>query len=114
RTALELAGLGHYLRMSGARDVHLYAAQGLPGWVQRVHADARVVEHRSTRLFAPDVEALTSISWGHWNWSLRVSTVERALCELLDELPEPETFEQADVLMESASTLSPRRVQSLL
>nr|WP_246699520.1 type IV toxin-antitoxin system AbiEi family antitoxin domain-containing protein [Rhizobium sp. BK538] len=39
---------------------------------------------------------------------------ERAFCELLDLLPSKETFHEADVLMESVRTLSPKRVQEVL
>ena len=43
-----------------------------------------------------------------------LSTPERAILELLDELPDKETFHQADMLMEGLSTLSPARLQTLL
>jgi len=45
---------------------------------------------------------------------IRYSSKERAVLELLDELPERETFHQADALMEGMSDLSPRRLQALL
>ena len=38
-----------------------------------------------------------------------VSTPERAILELLDELPHKESFHQADMLMEGLTSLSPRR-----
>ena len=40
-----------------------------------------------------------------------VSTPERAILELLDEVPKRETFHQADVLMEGLRNLSPRRLR---
>ncbi|WP_439373095.1 type IV toxin-antitoxin system AbiEi family antitoxin domain-containing protein [Bradyrhizobium sp. DASA03120] len=43
-----------------------------------------------------------------------VSSPERALLEVLDELPDHESFETVDKLVESLSTLSPRRMQTLL
>jgi hypothetical protein len=86
----------------------------MPGWVQRIASDARLVEHKGGRLFEHGSPGLTQIEWGHWGWKLDVSAPERALCELLDELPDRDTFHQADVLMESARTLSPRRVQVVL
>src|SRR5262249_26964220 len=52
--------------------------------------------------------------WGQWGWPLIVSTPERAVLELLDELPARESFHQADKLMEGLTNLSPRRLQSLL
>ena len=114
RTALELQGLTHYLRFSGKPEVHLYAYEALPGWVERIPTDARLVEHKADKLFHAGAPGLTQIAWGHWGWELDVSAPERALCELLDRLPAEETFHQADVLMESARTLSPKRVQAVL
>jgi hypothetical protein len=42
------------------------------------------------------------------------STPERALLELLDELPRHESFHQVDALVEGLRNLSPRRLQMLL
>jgi Transcriptional regulator, AbiEi antitoxin, Type IV TA system len=57
---------------------------------------------------------LTVQRWGHWNWPIELSSPERAILELLDELPKRESFHQADMLMEGLSNLSPRRLQRLL
>lgn len=114
RTALDQQGLAHYLRLSGSPTVHLYAFNILPGWTQRVPTDAKLIEHKGERLFERDAPGITQLEWGHWDWKLDMATPERALCELLDELPARETFHQADVLMESARTLSPRKVQLIL
>lgn len=57
---------------------------------------------------------LTQQHWGQLKWQLTVSTPERAILELLDEVPKRETFHQADVLMEGLRNLSPRRLQALL
>ena len=43
-----------------------------------------------------------------------MSTPERAILELLDELPARETFHQADQLFGGMANLSPRRLQELL
>jgi hypothetical protein len=42
------------------------------------------------------------------------SSSERAILELLDEVPDRETFHQADVLFEGLRNLSPRKLQPLL
>jgi hypothetical protein len=57
---------------------------------------------------------VTQQPWGQSDWTLTVSTPERAILELLDEVPKRETFHQADVLMEGLRSLSPRRLQALL
>jgi len=43
-----------------------------------------------------------------------MSSPERAVLELLDEVPQRETFHQADMLMEGLRNLSPRRLHKLL
>ena len=138
RTALELQGYSHYLATEGVREVHLYGEKPFPGWVQKLNIDVRFVFHNSKRLFRTDPTArsrgsfglnvkdqtvtsddpvhasLTQISWGQWDWPIALSTPERAVLELLDEIPERETFHQADKLVEGLRTLSPRRLQKLL
>ena len=52
--------------------------------------------------------------WGKWEWPLVASSSERAILELLDEVPERETFHQADMLFEGLRNLSPRKLQPLL
>jgi hypothetical protein len=58
--------------------------------------------------------SLTELPWGQWDWKLILSTPERALLELLDELPKRETFHQVDMLMQGMTNLSPRRLKKLL
>ena len=43
-----------------------------------------------------------------------LSTPERAILELLDEVPQKETFHQADMLMDGLVNLSPQRMTLLL
>jgi hypothetical protein len=135
RTALELGGFAHYVRQIHA-EVHLYRDRELPTWLPALPLPQRFIDHRNTRLFDIAVPELTSsdlfgprrddhvqawardgfvaVSWGQWNWPLMVSTPERAVLELLDELPARESFHQVDVLFDGLVSLSPRRVQRLL
>lgn len=137
RTALELQGYAHYLPQE-TREVHLYGQKRLPGWLQKLPITVRFVFHNSGRLFKDDpiTRGLTSrtwnlksgesisadplhgafnvLKWGQWDWPLTLSTPERAILELLDELPQRESFDQADKLMEGLAGLSPRRLQKLL
>lgn len=136
RTALQVQGVSHYLAQQ-VREVHLYGAAPLPTWVEKLPLDVKFHHHNSERLFANDpiTRALTSmgldlqphqgwsadslhglrqITWGSWDWPLTLSTPERAYLELLDELPNRESFHQADKLMEGLTNLSPRRLTKLL
>lgn len=137
RTALELQGYAHYLPQV-IKGVHLYGPKSPPGWLFKLPLDLSFVWHNDIRLFRnePITRGLSSLSWnledgevrsndpihanftikpwGQWEWPLTLSTPERAVFELLDELPARETFHQVDKLMEGLSNLSPRRLQKLL
>lgn len=130
RTALELQGFSHYVATTGAREAHLYSNGPLPDWVKRVPVDTKLVLHNARRLFSNrDVPAFFSAGTalpkppeeggfiqqqGSWKYPLTLSAPERAILELLDEVPQKETFHQVDVLMEGLRNLSPRRLQGLL
>jgi hypothetical protein len=119
RTALEMQGFSHYLSPTGPSTVHLYGAQPAPGWLDKLPLKEKFRVHRSQVLF----ETLTSEGLksgtvrelpGSTEWPLMVSTPERALLELLDELPRHESFHQVDAVVEGLRNLSPRRLQMLL
>jgi hypothetical protein len=144
QTALHLQGFAHYLTAAGPREVHLYGGKTPPGWISKVKLDSRLVFHNAGRLFkagnllkdgpGPRGRAMPSRKiqtgrnagadsvpggfirqpWGHWEWPITMSSPERAILELLDEVPRRETFHQADVLMEGLRNLSPRRLHTLL
>lgn len=137
RTALELLGYAHYLSSKGPREIHLYGDERPPGWLSKLDLESRFIFHNAKRLFHeeplarglgaqkwkhridgvsadPVHDGLTLTPWGHWDWPLTLSTPERAMLELLDELPKHETFHQADMLMEGLRNLSPRRLHKLL
>jgi Transcriptional regulator, AbiEi antitoxin, Type IV TA system/Transcriptional regulator, AbiEi antitoxin N-terminal domain len=137
RTALELQGYAHYLPHT-QKEVHLYGPKQPPRWIHELRLGLRFVYHNDRRLFPgapiPKMPAgldwsadnnksaanrlaragLTVQPWGQWGWPLVLSTPERAVLELLDELPNRESFHQADMLMQGLTNLSPRRLQQLL
>ena len=138
RTALELQGYAHYL-VQTTTVVHLYGPKPPPGWLSKLPLAVKFVYHNDRRLFkngpvtkglgslkwnvdkgeARDVTSLrggdvTELTWGQWDWSLTLSTPERAIFELLDELPNHETFEQVDALFGGLANLRPARLQKLL
>jgi len=129
RTALELQGYAHYLSHH-EREVHLYGPKAPPGWLKKLSVPVRFVYHNDRALFHhSSIEAPRSLtqasdypaddnavvqSWGQWNWPLTLSSPERAILELLNELPSRESFEQVDKLFQGLSNLSPRRLQKLL
>ena len=120
RTALDVQGFSHYLSVSGPSVVHLYGSASPPGWLARLPLPQTFRFHRSQTLFRtlPEKSGLQEGTLRQVpaasEWQLTVSTAERALLEMLDELPGREGFHQVDMLMEGLSSLSPRRLQLLL
>lgn len=133
RTALELHGYAHYLSQK-QMQVHLYGPKPPPGWLKNLKPGPRFKYHNDQRLFRKHLVetefqklrkgkaqskdslalSLAELPSGQWDWMLILSTPERALLELLDELPKHETFHQVDMLMQGMTNLSPRRLQKLL
>ncbi|HEY0701227.1 MAG TPA: type IV toxin-antitoxin system AbiEi family antitoxin domain-containing protein [Candidatus Acidoferrales bacterium] len=130
RTALELQGFAHYLGAGDFREVHLYGTEAPPAWVGKLPLKTKFVFHSVRTLFkhAPAFPAASGVDdagrplpgglvrqkWGQWEWPLVMSSPERAILELLNEVPQRETFHQADMLMEGLRTLSPKRLQKLM
>lgn len=134
RTALDLQGFAHYLAHD-TEEVHLHGPKPPPAWLAKLPLSVRFVYRNDHRLFddppaelgvaldpaagaegrsPPNSHHFVVQPWGQWDWPLVLSTPERAILELLDELPDHESFEQADKLMGSLTNLSPRRMQTLL
>ena len=136
RTALELEGYAHYLSRHGPREIHLYGDEKPPTWLGALAGAPGFVAHNARRLFRSGsaAEAMTTfrtsldqggadldtprggLVWRRldYEWGVVISIPERAILELLDELPGRETFQQADVLMEGLVDLSPLRMTRLL
>lgn len=137
RTALVQRGLGHYVRMSGQETIFLYGPEVLPAWVNKLGINERFAV-RNDAMFGnlrarrnalgvltdfhdeplqPKQLAdfgLQEMTWGTWDWRLLYSTDERAMFEVLQDVPTRESVYEADVLMQGLVNLRPVRVMSLL
>lgn len=118
RTALEQQGYAHYLSAE-MREIHLYGPTRPPTWLDSLPLDLTFYWHNSLRLFSGDAGVLPEpspvmVTTAGLTLPIRYSSKERAVFELLDELPDHESFHQVDALFEGLSDLSPRRVQHLL
>lgn len=118
RTVLEQQGYAHFLSTT-MLEVHLYGPKRPPTWLASLPLDVSFHWHNSLRLFPGDADAPPEpspvmVSAGGLTLPIRYSTKERAVLELLDGLPENESFRQVDALMEGMSDLIPRRLQTLL
>ncbi len=128
RTALELQGFAHYLRTDGSSGVYLYGQEAPPGWLSKLPLKERFLFRRMQTLFKSDPVTKGLVGFAsnsqesgsfkqlldYGEWPLTVSSPERALLELLDELPKNESFHQVDMLVEGLRNLGPRRLEKLL
>ncbi len=122
KTALATHGLVHYLSFRGDELVYLYGKP--PAWLKRLpDADRYMTRTRSLfggKMIGVDNVAISSetadedLAVSHGRWSLTVSSLERAVLELLDELPDHESFHIADMAFESLSGVRPAKMQAML
>ncbi len=124
-TALELHGRAHYLPLTGRRAIHLYGPRPLPPWINGLGTAETFHRHGTAWLSGPDGPAgdearrltpslTVDVPWGDGFWAVQTSTAERALFEILKDVPAGVSFEYAERLMESLADLSPRRLDALL
>lgn len=120
-TALALQGYRHDLPLGSNAPVWLYG-EDTPNWLSRLSLDAPM-ELRKPSLFTDAIIGLTeegdvqesgNAMASPWNWSIRMSTPERAMFEALDELPHRESFDNLDKVFEGLTTLRPKLLDALL
>lgn len=115
RSALELKGLAHYLPFNKRQRVHLFREKKLPRWIFKTNVEVEFVEH-SRGLFRDNENSigLTTMLFGSWDWQINIASPERAILEMISEVPNKESFHMVDVMMESAATLRVDLVSALL
>jgi hypothetical protein len=117
-TALSLEGLTHYQLKGQIVPVSLYSASPLPSWLNKITGNARFEGHSTRRLWPePVMDDKRYLRESQWRESLppvRYSTPEKAVIELLADVPNTISFEHADQIMQGLSLLSPRKLELLL
>lgn len=74
-----------------------------------------IIDHHDRLWIATTVEDMSVLEW--WvleRVALRLSSPEQAIMEYLHDIPEHESFDEANYIMEGLTTLRPALVQSLL
>jgi len=138
-TALEHAGYGHYARLGGPEAIRLFGPSGLPAWARALSLPEKF-DVRSGAVFRPpslscvwlrdgsilDVQeqevsesrlaesGLRVERWGESDWPLVYSTEERAILEMLQDVPAHESVYQANVILQGLVNIRPGRMSFLL
>ena len=117
-SALALPGLSQYLSLGSTQHVHLYAQDKLPTWLARLSLSAKFEGH-STKLLWPeellqDEKFVKQHDWEQELPPVYFSCPEKAIFEVLLNVPDSVSFEHADELMQGMVNLSPRKLDALL
>ncbi len=116
-TALELSGLSQYLSPA-KRAVHLYAQEKLPSWLERLILPTKFQSHGTKRLWPETLTGNNKFVKTHqWEEGLPpviFSCPEKAIMEVLADVPESVSFEHAEQLMQGLINLSPNKLDALL
>ena len=124
-TALEEQGRAPELPLSGRRSIQLHGLDPLPPWANRLDLPETFRRRSTGWLTASGTDSdaegrsrafflITAAPWGDGFRTIRISTPERALFELLKDVPQSVSFERAERFLEGLSDLSPRRLELLL
>ena len=123
-TSLSLRGHSHYLSFGGKLPLHLYGSD-IPRWLSKLRTDADV-KTRSDVLFGDGSTGVENadfdlsdntdpeLAQSPWRWPMPMSSPERAILEMLDEVPRGESFHKIDVAFESLANLRPKLLTTLL
>ncbi|MGD9108092.1 MAG: type IV toxin-antitoxin system AbiEi family antitoxin domain-containing protein [Gammaproteobacteria bacterium] len=131
KTALELSGIQHFFHLGGGGVVWLFGRKGekLPKWflVEDTWSKwNRKIEYVTPKLFADYTMGIESRKIGTHiitdnvtekhlsDYAIKVSSIERAILEVLYLVPSKQTLEEAKYLMEGLTTLRPELLQQLL
>lgn len=113
KTALELHGRTHFV-VAGRKSIFLFGTPRtlLPAWFKKKNWEANI-QYATPELFSgPQGQGITEKSYD--SFSIRVSSLERAILELLYLIPAQQQYEESKLLFEGLRTLRPALVQSLL
>ncbi len=113
KTALEMKGYSHYLSEKIGK-VFLYGSpsQKLPVWFKKYNWNTEIV-FTATNLFPVDDRQGFS-QFQDKEFSMRISSPERAALEMLYHVPRKVSFEEAFLIIENLISLRPVVLQQLL
>lgn len=113
KSALQLLRKTHYLPFR-FHNVFLYGPQNdrLPKWFYKLHNSDKCI-FRPTNLFSNFIDSYF-VNYQHKSFSIKISSPELAAFEMLHNLPQNQTFNEAYKIFENLTTLRSDLVQVLL
>lgn len=112
RAAIELTGMGHFLRFKNQIMLYGQPQTRLPRWVLKLQLIDIGFEYTTNHLFSDDKLGLECITFD--GFEIIISSLERAIIEMLWQVPNRYSYEESVYIMENLMTLRPSLVQKLL
>ena len=114
KTALGLQGYAHYVPMGAGQTVVLFGSpiEKLPEWFRRYDWKIKLRYAATGFLDGRKNTGLADHALG--DYSIKISSPERALLEVCYDVPDEESYEEAGLLMEGLTTLRSELVRELL
>ena len=117
-SALEQLGFGHYLRGSKFTTIHLYSEKKLPSWLNKLDLSMNFTWHSTKMLWPDNMHSLGSFSremlLNQGLTSIKVSCPEKAYLEMLMDVPKDISFDHANEIIQGMTSLSPKKLETLL
>ena len=113
KTALELKGYAHYIKQGNTKTELFYGKdEVIPRWFL-TQSWKETIDAYATKIFGYD-EPKIFVQLDIKNVSVKISSPELAILEMLYLVPKVHSFEEADLIMESLTTLRGDLLQQLL
>lgn len=115
KTSLELQGYAHFIRMQEHNEFVLWKTPDIriPKWFSEFETSNNSrFRIKSLHLFSRTADEYTEHRSGHLTF--QISNPERAILELLADVPDKESFDETWHIFQGLSTLRPNVLQKLL
>ena len=115
KSALDLQDYIHHISYGNKQKIiSLFGDKKLPSWINEINTDIKFVSFAQKGFVKLPKDSFTTITFGHWDWKLKLSSTELALFELLSLVKEEIDFLIADEYFKSATMLNPKLLNTLL
>ncbi|NOX87437.1 MAG: hypothetical protein GXO77_00290 [Calditrichaeota bacterium] len=113
KTALTITGYAHYL-VPNVQEIYLFSEseKRLPKWFNTTDWNVKVY-FKNLKLFNQTINE-TLIQYSYKTFGVQISAPERAILEMLYDVPERQGFDEAMKIMEALTSLRHGLVQRLL
>ncbi len=93
KSALDFQGYTHYLSLGkGQKVITLFGDRKLPLWINDIDKDIKFTSFAQKGFSKLPEDSFTTIIFGHWDWELKLLSVESALFELLSLVKDESTL----------------------